>query len=76
MTQKEVKEVKQFLFDSCPEELKEQLRVYVNWLKSEEVSKNGVIDGVIVKMNLVAGRVNTNFSYDEQSQSLKRLSKI
>ena len=38
--EEEEKEVKQFLFDSCPEEMKEQLRIYTNWLKNMEVPEN------------------------------------
>ena len=69
----EEKDVKQFLFDSCPDKMKSKINDYLIWLKKaegENLFKDGIRDGIIVQMELIAGRCNTNFSHNKKSQSL------
>lgn len=80
LSEQEQNDVKQFLFDSCPDKMKIALSNYLIFEKKAKeegtLLKNGIRDGIIVKIDLILGRLNTNLVYDEKSQSVKHLRRV
>ncbi len=64
-------DVKQFLFDSCPDSIKKYVSEYIDGLKSsKELGK----DGIDIKMEVVVGRwSNPKLPYVASSRFLKHL---
>jgi hypothetical protein len=67
-------DVKQFLFDSCPDSIKKYVSEYIDGLKSaKELGR----DGIDIKMEVVIGRwSNPKLPYKASSHFLKHLLEV